>query len=106
LTNDSGGRRSVLLLKIGDLTFVEWSHNGALRAYKSDDPAAPQLYRNEYDREELTDDRSLWMHDADAENKKAHLFHHGSDGGTWQRKARDFIRMQTGVHLPDLEILL
>jgi hypothetical protein len=104
LLNDSPGRRSVLLLQLGDLTFVEWSHSGALRAYKTADPKAPKLYRNEYDREELTDDRSMWMHDATADNKNPHLYHHGSDGGTWQKKARDFINSHTGVYLPDREI--
>lgn len=105
LVNDSPGRRSVLILQIGDLTFVEWSHSGALRAYVTADLKAPRLYASEYDREELSDDRSLWMHVADAENKNPHLGHHGSENGTWQRKARDFIRRRTGVHLPDSEIL-
>lgn len=104
LLNDSPGRRSVLLLQIGDLTFVEWSHDGALRAYRTADPKAPKLYGDDYDRLDLTDDRSMWMHAASADNKNPHLYHHGSDGGTWQRKARDFINRHTGVYLRDREI--
>ncbi len=105
LVNDSPGRRSVLMLQIGDLTFVEWSHNGALRAYKTADPNTPKLYKNRYDRDELADDRSLWMHDADADNQNPHLVHSTPRDGTWQRKARDFIRRNTGIDLRDSEIL-
>lgn len=105
LVNDSGGERSVLLLQIGKLTFVEWSHSGALRAYLTDDPKAPRLYRNQYEAEELSDHRSLWMHDEQADNKNPHLYHHGSRDGTWQDKARDFIRREVGIHIPRSEIV-
>lgn len=105
LVNDSPGQRSVLLLQIGKLTFVEWSHNGALRAYLTADPRSPRLYRNEYDAADLSDHRSLWMHDEQAQNKNPHLYHHGGSDGVWQSKARDFIRREVGIHLPISEIV-
>jgi hypothetical protein len=38
-------------------------------------------------------------------NVNPELRHMNSTGGTWQRKARDFIRQQTGVFVSDREIL-
>ncbi len=82
------------------------SKSGAVqRAYKTADPNTPKLYKNRYDRDELADDRSLWMHDADADNQNPHLVHSTPRDGTWQRKARDFIRRNTGIDLRDSEIL-
>lgn len=96
--------QSVLLLKIGGLVFTEWSHNGALRAYLEASPDAPTLYRNAYHGAELRARPSLDFHDA--ANAKPELTHANSDKGSWQRKARDFIRRHTGIHLGDREILL
>jgi hypothetical protein len=41
----------------------------------------------------------------DGLNQNPELRHMNSDGGTWQRKARDFIRQHTGIHLNDRDIL-
>lgn len=95
--------QSVLLLKLGGLIFVEWSHNGALRAYDANDHNAPDLYDSEYHGEELRDTVSLDFHNS--LNQRPQLSHTYSDHGTWQRTARDFIRRHTGVHLPDAKIL-
>lgn len=95
--------QSVLLLKIGDLIFTEWSHNGSLRAYRETDKAAPKLYRPSYHAADLKVAESLDFHDG--LNMKPQLSHMNSEGGHWQRKARDFIRRHVGVTLSDWEIL-
>jgi hypothetical protein len=94
---------SVLLLKIGSLVFSEWSHNGSLRAYEDGARNAPALYQDSYNGRELREAESLDFHEG--ANERPQLMHAHSERGTWQRKARDFIRRQTGVHLRDTEIL-
>jgi hypothetical protein len=95
--------QSVLILRIGGLIFTEWSHNGSLRAYRADDPVAPDLYEKRYVAYELRMPLSMDFHDG--MNQNPELRHMNSAGGTWQRKARDFIRKHTGVHLDDYMIL-
>lgn len=103
LESGSAPNQSVLLLKIGQLVFTEWSHNGSLRAYQDDDSTAPKLYEESYHGTELRDATSLDFHGG--MNQNPELRHMNSIGGTWQRKARDFIRMHTGIHLDDREII-
>lgn len=95
--------QSVLLLKIGDLVFTEWSHNGSLRAYLDGSPQAPQLYQSSYHGADLRSSASMDFHDG--LNMRPELTHSHSGKGTWQRKARDFIRRHSNVHLSDVEIL-
>ena len=94
---------SVLLLRIGSLVFSEWSHNGSLRAFRVNAPGAPTLYQKTYNGRELRDAVSLDFHNG--ENERPQLMHAASERGTWQRKARDFIKRQTGVFLRDGDIL-
>lgn len=95
--------QSVLILKIGQLVFTEWSHNGSLRAYIDGAPDTPELYQATYDGTDLRDPASMDFHDG--VNLNPELRHMNSVGGTWQRKARDFIRKHTGINLSDREIL-
>lgn len=103
LVSGATPNQSVLLLKIGQLVFAEWSHNGALRAFQDHEPAAPKLYRPIYHGSELRDTISMDFHDGTNQNPE--LRHMNSAGGTWQRKARDFIRRHTNIFLSDREIL-
>lgn len=96
--------QSVLLLKIGGLTFTEWSHSGSMRAYLDSDPDVPVLYQTHYHRDELRAATSLDFHDG--LNQNPELRHMQSPRGTWQRKARDFIHQHTNVWIGDREILL
>lgn len=102
---DSGAtpNQSVLLLKIGQIVFTEWSHNGSMRAYLDDSDDTPKLYQSSYHGSELRAAISMDFHGG--MNLNPQLAHMNSAGGTWQRKARDFIRAQTGIHLDDREIL-
>jgi hypothetical protein len=103
LDGGAANNQSVLLLKIGGLVFTEWSHNGSLRAYLDGSPEAPNLYQSSYHGADLRAATSLDFHDG--LNMNPELRHMNAEGGTWQRKARDFIRRQTNVHLSDSEIL-
>jgi len=103
LDGGAANNQSVLLLKIGGLVFTEWSHNGSLRAYRDGSPQAPNLYQSSYHGADLRAATSLDFHDG--LNMNPELRHMNAEGGTWQRKARDFIRRQTNVHLSDSEIL-
>ena len=103
LEGGAASNQSVLLLKIGGLVFTEWSHNGSLRAYKDGSPQAPSLYQRTYHGADLRAATSLDFHDA--ANMNPELRHMNSEGGTWQRKARDFIRRRTNVYINDAEIL-
>lgn len=103
LDGGAANNQSVLLLRLGNLVFTEWSHNGSLRAYEDTSADAPKLYGKFYSGNDLRAARSLDFHDG--VNLRPELAHHHSDSGTWQRKARDFIRSRTGVYLSDREIL-
>ena len=94
--------QSVLLLKVGDLVFTEWSHNGSLRAYRDSDLRAPKLYQPYYYGEDLRAALSMDFHSG--LNANPELRHMNSEGGTWQRKARDLIRRHTGVNMRDAQI--
>lgn len=96
--------KSVLMMRMGNLILVEWSHDGALRAYQDATPGIPELYQTNYTASELRAMKSLDFHDG--VNLNPELRHSGSDYGSWQRKARDFFRKTVGVYLPDKEILL
>ncbi|MDC0067612.1 EH signature domain-containing protein [Gammaproteobacteria bacterium] len=48
--------QSVLIMKVGLLTVVEWSHSGACRVWKSDDRRAPRLHLSTNEREDLMND--------------------------------------------------
>lgn len=95
--------QSVLLLRIGHLVFTEWSHNGALRAYHEDEPGGPRLYLSYYDADKLRGLSSMDFHYG--ANANPELRHMNSSGGTWQRKARDFIQRHTGLYISDREII-
>jgi hypothetical protein len=95
--------QSVLFLKIGDLIFTEWSHNGTLRAYRQGMKNTPLLYQNSYHGVDLRAAESMDFHEG--LNVNPGLVHSHSDKGTWQRKARDFIRSHTGVSMNDRDIL-
>lgn len=88
----ASANQSVLLMRIGDLTIAEWSHNGKCRIWSqrtSQDKrvGVPQRYLREYRAEEL-------RNAADFEQ-----VHGGSNRATWQRKVHDYIRGRTNISL-------
>ena len=103
LVSGATSDQSVLFLRIGDMIFMEWSHNGSLRACAHTDANVPAMYLPEYRGEELREVASYDFHNG--QNQRPELRHMNSEGGTWQRKARDFIEKHTGVRLSDKAIL-
>ena len=79
------GHHSVLLMRIGDLTISEWTHDGKVRFYRSRNPAAPALYKLRYDPEVLRGDSR-------ADHFKVHL-------GDWQYDVAQYIREITGLRV-------
>jgi len=103
LTAGAAPDQSVLFMRIGQLVFMEWSHNGSLRACVQDDPRLPAMYKREYSGNSL---RLVWSMDFhNGLNQQPQLSHMNSEGGTWQRKARDFIAKHTGLRLNDQTII-
>lgn len=103
LVSGAAPDQSVLFLRIGQVVFMEWSHNGSLRACSQDDPQLPAMYQREYRGSDLRDVISMDFHQG--LNVLPQLTHSNSDRGTWQRKARDFIAEHTGVRLSDQAII-
>lgn len=103
LSSGAANNQSVLLLRIGNIVFTEWSHNGSLRAYHEGQANTPRLYVSSYDGNELRRPASLDFHDG--QNQNPELRHMNSLGGHWQRKARDFISRHTGAYLNDKDIV-
>jgi len=103
LDGGTASNQSVLLLRIGDLIFTEWSHNGSLRAYREGSAGAPTFYRTRYHAYDLRTHASMDFHFG--QNQNPELRHVHSHSGSWQRKARDFISRFTNVYLGDRDIL-
>jgi hypothetical protein len=87
-----GGTKSAdhaaLLIRIGNLTIVEWSFNGYCRMWRRGNVNAPRFFRfgegRAYGGADLADHCDF---------KKMH-------GGEWQKDVAEFIKAETGVRLP------
>ena len=75
---------AALLLKIGDLTIVEWSHSGKCRIWSSSTGVAPKAYEDDYPVFELR-------------NGEWETSHHGNERYSWQFKVASKIRAHTGI---------
>ncbi|ESQ74516.1 EH signature domain-containing protein [Asticcacaulis sp. AC402] len=74
---------AALIMKIGDLTVAEWSHNGKYNIWPSASQNAPRLYKTRYDAYELS-------------GAPFDGSHYGSDSFSWQRKIARKIEVETG----------
>jgi hypothetical protein len=79
------GHHSVLLMRIGDLTISEWTHDGKVRFYRSRNLAAPALYKLRYNTDFL-------RADSRTDHFKVHL-------GNWQYDVAQYIREVTGLRV-------
>lgn len=79
------GHHSVLLMRIGDLTISEWTHDGKVRFYRSRNSAAPALYKLRYNPDVLRGDTKT-------DHYKVHL-------GDWQYDVAQYIREVTGLRI-------
>jgi hypothetical protein len=97
----SESSQSVLLIRIGQLLFCEWSHNGRLRAERIDAALAPKMYQSYYESEDLR------FQSLDFNNNQLQdpgLVHFSSEAGGWQERARMFILKQTGIRMTQAEV--
>ena len=88
---------SVLLIEISNLTIVEWSHNGAMLFYLSDNNKRPLLNKvsGEYDSFELKNTKN-----------DGRIVHSNSPSGYWQDNAAEIIEGYTSIQMPRERYLL
>jgi hypothetical protein len=87
--------QSVLLIKIDQFIFCEWSHNGKCRVWKKGDANCPDLHLKHYSADEL---RSKSMRIVDSYQQDG-IVHAQSANYSWQTKLASFIRRQTGIRM-------
>jgi hypothetical protein len=93
----SGSARSpqhaALVMKIGDLTIVDWSHNGKWNIWRSSDAKIPVLYRSKENR------IKYWTADYDPHDLMNAPYYSGSHGatGNWRWEIDAIIRNETGI---------
>ena len=74
----------VMLMRVGNLTIAEWSHNGTVRFWHSDNPRMPKLYKQRYSGSQLRD-HSNW----------GRVHQKG-----WQRDVNSYIDSAVGIRQP------
>lgn len=89
--------QSVLIIRIDNIVFAEWSHNGKCRAWRSDRKETPKIYSNIYQRVDFMG-KSMHILPNDKEMGISHL---GSGSYSWQRKLMDFIYRETNVRISE-----
>jgi len=87
----------VLMLRMGNVLFCDWSHQGRLRAIQANAKQAPKLYQNEYELFQLRFPTTLDFNEGQLDDPG--LLHFESELGGWQDTARHFIDMHLGIHL-------
>jgi len=81
--------QSVLIMKIGNLTIAEWSHDGSVRFWKGQNNRKPDFYEIEYSGTELR---------SNSNNDIRHI-------GEWYSRVAVYIEQQTGVKRPRFDTL-
>jgi len=79
-------QHAALIMRIGDLTIVDWSHNGSWNIWKRGDPRHPVLFR--HNRQRLPDYAPAEL--MNAPTRGPHM-------SGWQFKVADIIKAQTGL---------
>jgi hypothetical protein len=97
------GSHAVLLLRMGNIVFCEWSHNGKLRAWPEDWKSAPRLYLPSYARDALMGpglpfppNRAFGSRGT---KDGSGLRHIGPDRNYWQGSAAELLSRRTGIRL-------
>ena len=87
----------VLMLRMGDILFCDWSHQGRLRAIPISSKQAPKLYQTEYELFQLRFPTPLDFNDGLLDDPG--LLHFESALGGWQDTARGFIAQHLNIQL-------
>jgi len=83
--------QSALIMKLGDLTIVEWSHSGKCWIWSAGESPRPSLRRSGYDADELR-------------GASVGIIHHPDGQRTyrgWQHEISEEVRKRTGFQLPE-----
>ena len=100
-------KQCALLLRIGSLVIVEFTHDGKMRAWPADSRVVPSLGRKEYDSAELK--RECLEFPPDRRTGKGGsidrkgLRHDGSNIGKWQGSAAELIERRAGIRITPRE---
>jgi hypothetical protein len=105
--DDVSGDQSVLLMRIGPLTFCEWSHMGKLRAWLTDSDNAPKLYQGHYKNLALRKDGLLFPPNPEFGSKGTNdgkgLSHFNSDASYWQGSVAAMLRQRVNLKLTEAD---
>jgi hypothetical protein len=93
----------VLMLRMGNILFCDWSHQGRLRAIPMSNKQAPKLYAQAYELFQLRFPTPLDFNQGLLDDPG--LLHLGSELGQWQETARDFISTQLGITIPLADLM-
>jgi hypothetical protein len=91
------------MLRMGNVLFCDWSHQGRLRAIPVNNKQAPKLYQSEYELFQLRFPTPLDFNQGQLDDPG--LLHLGSELGQWQETAREFISKQLGVTIPLTDLM-
>lgn len=89
----AAARQAVLLMRIGDLTIADWSHNGACRIWSRNRQQKPQLYRKTYHKTDINVDADVDLN----------VWHMGAPQYRWQNEIADYIKKHTGIAMKQSE---
>lgn len=94
-------QHSVLLMRIGNTIFCEWSHNGKIRAWPMDWTEAPRLGETVYSRPKLMKPCLPFppTHASGGDATGKGLVHRYSNHGNWQESVAELIAQRTGLRL-------
>jgi hypothetical protein len=99
--------QAVLLLRINNTVFCEWSHHGALRAWPTDWPDTPTLGKPAYSRASLRGQSLPFppnrKYGSRGTSDGAGLHHHGSDQNRWQGSAAELLQRRAGIFLSSVD---
>ena len=79
--------QSVLIMRMYGATIAEWSHSGSCRIWLEGNSSAPELYQEEYTRDELTQGADFTKP------------HYNSARGSWQDAIAKWLRYHTDVRI-------
>lgn len=74
---------AVLVMRVGDLTIADWNFNGKCHIWLGRNDRAPDLYKSEYDRNDLTSGSDFQQ----------------SHRGSWQTSIYDYLLSHTGASM-------
>lgn len=87
-----GADQSALLLRIGDLTIAEWSHNGRCYMWRRGERSPPRLGEKRYHADDLRHDLP-----SVTSGKRVGIAHMHADSYRWQRNVMQVIFDETGL---------